>query len=198
MTTCDGCHQIKTWRVQKQGEVGKVGREGKELGAAQLKFLLLLQRLSLGRYPHVPLLVPLVLSQSSGFCPVSLHILCCVTSSRGEDKAPAPPQAARNPQRGTWTCWRSAKSPCYSEPSLTRSPAVGAVPAHSFKLMVPAQDPRTVGFLRGNFTWKVMNPQAMQRSKQTKRLEHLVWLTLEVSGRQWKQEGGSQTLSSSL
>lgn len=88
------------------------------------------------------------------------------------------------PREGHGLAGAQPNPPANSEPPLTRSPAVGAVPAHSFKLMVPAQDPRTVGVLRGNFTWKVMNPQAMQRSKQTKRLEHLVWLTLEVSGRQ--------------
>lgn len=124
-------------------------------------------------------------------------------SSHGEDKAPAPPQAARSPQ-DSWLPERHGLAgaqpnpPANSEPPLTPSAAVGAVPAHSFKLMVPAQDPRTVGFLRGNFIWKVMNPQAIQRSKETKSLEHLVRLTLEVSGRQWEQEGRSQTLGNSL
>ena len=75
-----------------------------------------------------------------------------------------------------------------SKPPPTPSPAVGPVPGNSFKLMAPAQGPRTAGFLRSNFIWKAMNPQAMQgkkkntKSKQTKSLEHLVWLTLEVSG----------------
>lgn len=57
---------------------------------------------------------------------------------------------------------------------LTLSPAARSVPGHSFKLMVPAWGPKITDFLRGNFIWKVMNPQAMPKSKQqTKSLEHL-------------------------
>lgn len=53
-----------------------------------------------------------------------------------------------------------------TEPPPAPSPAVYPVPEHILKLMVPAQGTRTSGFLRGNFIWKIMNPQAMQRSKQ--------------------------------
>lgn len=47
------------------------------------------------------------------------------------------------------------------------SPAASPVPGHSFKLMVPAWGSKTTDFLRGNFIWKVMDPQAMPKSKQT-------------------------------
>lgn len=81
------------------------------------------------------------------------HYTSCavLTGSRGEDNAPVPPQALRSPQRGTQTCWSSAKAPANTEPPPTPSPAVGPIPGHPFKLMGPASGPRIPGFLGGNF-----------------------------------------------
>ena len=164
-----------TWWVPHQDLENKSNSEGwgeergeKNLEWIQLKFLWLLHPLSLGCNPEVLLLVPSVLSQLSGFCPISLHFLCCVIGSHGEDNTPAPPQAVRAPSAGQ----RLAEA----QPNLvtnraTNHPQTSCVscPRALLQAYGACPGPQGPSFFRSNFIWKAMNLQEMQKSKQAKK-----------------------------